>query len=195
MEYASQFIQGLDGPASLTFLGLLFVAFLIGLLPAGLTYAFRIRDMKKRMLQHVEAHRQLIIERELLEGQLLREQTKVEETLGRLKKTMSDRAAQEAELTRLRKDFDSVCAESMVAQITTRERDETIASLKNKIASLQGQISSLRSAARPQSAPSSFDLDVMASLKTARTKLASLEERVKQLTADNELLRRERAQG
>ena len=70
MEYAQQFFEGLDGPASLTFLGLLFAAFLIGVLPAGLAYVTRVRNVERRLVGYRAALRESRAETEGLRGDL-----------------------------------------------------------------------------------------------------------------------------
>lgn len=191
MEYVQQFTQGLDGPASLTFMGLLFVALLIGLLPAGFIYGFRVRDLKRRLAKHVAAHQRVTQERGVLEGQLHRERERATELDQRLRRLGTDRAAQATELTRLRDGVSAAQSEALAAQIEARDRQEEVQALRNKVAGLQGKVQSLQQSARPQPAHTGFDLDLMASLKATKTKLAAMEARVEQLTGDNERLRRE----
>ncbi len=189
MEYASEFFYGLDGAASLTFLGLLLGALLIGLIPGGLTYAFRVRDLQKRLAKHIDAHQVTRQERDILQGQLERERTKVQDLSVRLRQNLSSSAGQGVELTQVKRELDIAREEALAAQISMRDREASLQKLKNKVASLQGQVAMLRTSSRPQPAPSAFDLDMIASLKTTRTKLKAMEQRVRELTADNEKLR------
>jgi regulator of replication initiation timing len=193
MELATQFIEGLDGPASMTFLGLLLAAFLIGLLPAGLTYAFRIRDLKRRTNKHIDAHKHVTQERNVLENQVKREQEQVATFRQRLQQLNSDRARQEAELTQLRAELGASQAEALTNKVEAVKNEEYLQSLRGKVAAMSSQIQSYKQMARPKPAPNAFDVDTLSSLQTARNKVASLEKRVAKLTADNEMLRKERA--
>ncbi|MFK8055349.1 MAG: hypothetical protein AB8F78_04430 [Saprospiraceae bacterium] len=193
MEFASQFIEGLDGPASMTFLGLLLAAFMIGLLPAGLTYAFRIRDLKRRTGKHIDAHQRVTQERNVLENQLTREKEQVATFRTRLQQLSGERARQEAELVQVRAELGAAQAEVITSKIEASKNDEYLQSLRGKVAAYSSQVQSLKQAARPKAAPTSFDMDTLSTLQTARNKVESLEKRVTKLTADNEQLRKERA--
>jgi len=192
MEYANQFFQGLDGPASLTFLGIVTAFFLLGLLPAGLTYAFRVRDIKKRLAKHIAAHQNTLQERNMLEGQLGREQERSEGYLQRLRNSSTDRASQETSLADMRKDLDLARGAQLTAEVSMREAEDTISALQNKVASLHGQVSDLRSKARPRAQPQFFDSELRATLKHQRAKIETLEARISELMEDNEVLRRKR---
>lgn len=193
MEYAQQFIQGLDSPASLTFMGLMLGALLLGMIPAGLTYAFRVRDLKKRLAKHIDAHQRATQERLMLEGQLERHREQVGEAQQRIRQLSGDRATQAADLTQLREELSAAQADALAARVEAADQRSTLEATRNKLAGVQGKLQSLQAANRPQAAPSGFDLDMMASLKTTKTKLAAMEQRVEQLTQDNEKLRRELA--
>ena len=193
MELATQFIEGLDGPASMTFLGLLLAAFLIGLLPAGLTYAFRIRDLKRRASKHIEAHQRVTQERNVLENQLIREKEQIDTFRSRLQQLSGERARQEAELTHVRTDLGAAQAEALANKIEASKNDEYLQSLRGKVAALSSQVQSLKQSARPKAPQTSFDMDMLSTLQTARNKVESLEKRVAKLTADNEQLRKERS--
>jgi len=193
MELATQFIEGLDGPASMTFLGLLLAAFLIGLLPAGLTYAFRIRDLKRRTGKHINAHQRVTQERNVLENQLEREKEQKLTFRSRLQQMSGERARQEAELTQIRAELGAAQAEALANKIEAGKNEEYLQSLRGKVAALSSQVQSLKQITRPKPAPSAFDMDTLSSLQTARNKVAGLEKRVAKLTADNEMLRKERS--
>lgn len=193
MELATQFIEGLDGPASMTFLGLLLAAFLIGLLPAGLTYAFRIRDLKRRAGKHIEAHQRVSQERSVAENQLAREVERAAVFRSRLQQMSGERAQQEAELTKLRGELGAAQAEALANKIEAGKNEEYVQSLRGKVAALSSQVQSLKQSARPKAPQTSFDMDLLSTLQTARNKVESLEKRVAKLTADNEQLRRERS--
>lgn len=193
MEFAQQFFSGLDGPASVTFLGILAGAFLLGLLPAGLTYAFRVRDARARLEKHVAAHQRARQESQMLAKRLEQEQTRGSGLEERARREQSERARQLAELARLRDELAAAQAETLSAQVAARDAADRLAALQGRVGTLQAQVQSLKAMQRPQAAPGGFDLDLMANLKTARQRSESLEERVRQLTADNEQLRRELA--
>jgi len=192
MEFASQFIEGLDGPASMTFLGLVLAAFLIGLLPAGLTYAFRIRDLKRRAGKHIDAHHRVMQERSVLENQLAREKEQLATFRTRLQQLSNERARQQAELTQVRAELGAAQAEALANKIEAGKSEEYLQSLRGKVAAYSSQVQALKQAARPKAPASSFDMDVMSTLQTARNTVDSLEKRVAKLTADNETLRKER---
>jgi len=193
MEFATQFIEGLDGPASMTFLGLLLAAFLIGLLPAGLTYAFRIRDLKRRATKHIEAHQVVRQERNVLENQLAREKEHVSTFRTRLQQISGERAQQEAQLNHLRADLAAAQAEALANKIESGKSEEYLQGLRGKVAALSSQVQSLKQSARPKAPAPAFDMDMLSTLQTARNKVESLEKRVAKLTADNEQLRKERS--
>ena len=193
MELATQFIEGLDGPASMTFLGLLLAAFLLGLLPAGLTYAFRIRDLKRRTGKHIDAHQRVTQERNVLENQLEREKDQTVNFRTRLQQLSGERARQEAELTQLRAELGAAQAEALTNKIEVGKNEEYLQSLRGKVAALSSQVQMLKQAARPKPAPNAFDVNTLSSLQTARNKVEGLEKRVAKLTADNEMLRKERS--
>ena len=191
MEFAQQFFTDLDDPASLAFFGLLAGAFLIGLLPSGLSNVSRSRDAKRKLAKHIAAHQRTAQERNVLEGQLEREREKSRENAERLKRLMSDRSAMAAELTQLRASLDGAHSETLAAQIARKENDDYVAGLRGKVAALSAQVQALKAAASPKAAPTGFDLDLIASNKSLRTKAESLEERVASLMEDNEKLRRQ----
>jgi chromosome segregation ATPase len=193
MEYTSAFFEGLDGEASMAFLGLLLGAFLIGLIPPGLTYAFRIRDLRRRLSKHVHAHQEVVRDRNVLEKKLERSEEQLAAFRSRLKSVGSDRAQQLSQLNVVQQELEQARAETLAAQIEASKNEEYLQNLRGKVAALSAQIQSLKQAAQPKSPPTTFDMNAMSSLQTARAKVQALEDRVSQLTADNEKLRRELA--
>ncbi len=193
MSVAEQFFNGLDGEASLVFLGLLACAFLIGLLPAGLTYLVRVRGVQGRLTKHVAAHQRVAQELQLVSGKLEREQVKSREYAERLRTLMAEGTRHQADLQRVNEQAQRAQAE--VLELTserTRQEDHTLG-LRNRVATLTAELQTIKSRNRPQAAPTAFDAETLASLKAMRTKAKGLEERVSQLASDNERLRRERA--
>jgi len=78
-------------------------------------------------------------------------------------------------------------------KIEAGKNEEYLQSLRGKVAALSSQVQMLKQAARPKPAPNAFDVNTLSSLQTARNKVEGLEKRVAKLTADNEMLRKERS--
>ncbi len=200
MTFAQQFFEGLDGPASLTFMGLLFAAFLIGGLPAGLAYAFRVRDTKKRLRKHMDALEATLAERDQLRAQFAEQVTervpalqKANEDLQqRLRQITADRQRISAELTRALADKEALAGENIATRVEAKQNDDYVQTLRERLATLSAQVQSLRAQDRPRPAPpaGAFDVDTLASLRAAKTRAAELESRLNQVMADNEKLRR-----
>ena len=200
MQYAQPFFEGLTGPASLTFLGLLLIAFLIGALPPSFAYAARVGKLRRRIARRDEA---LAAARTEL-GELERVRAEGERTLQlreaeatelkeRLRRVSVERQASASEGTRLREELEDLRGSQLGAQIEAQANAEEVQVLRGRIDALQAQVQSLRQAARAQQSPSAgaFDVNTLASLRAARTKAETLEARLAQVTADNEALRRQ----
>ena len=199
MQYAQQFFEGLDGPASLTFLGLLFAAFLIGVLPAGLAYATRVREVKRRLIRYraaletAEATAADLRDRlAAAERSVAGRDARLAEADDRLRRVTAERQSAALESTRLRDEVDQLRGSQLAAQIEAKENAEEAQLLRGRIDALSAQVQGLKQASRAQPTPAgAFDLNMVASLKAARTKAERLEERLRQVTADNETLRRQ----
>ncbi len=195
MELARQFFEGLDGPASLTFLGILVTAFLLGVVPSGFAYMFQVRDLRRRLNNHARAHQTTAQERNLLNGQLERQQTELSTATERIRRQSTERAQLDQALLQARKELDRLQAELLASRIESTEAARHVEAIQSKMSTVTAQLQSLRQSDRPRMAPAvgAFDLDTLASLKAARTRADSLEMKVNQLTSDNELLRRQLA--
>ena len=192
MELAQQFFSGLDGPASLTFLGLLATAFLIGLLPPGLMYLARLRRAERRITRLGDALERVTGERDGFSADLAGVRAEAADLDQRLRSSVNARAALQSDLARLREEAAASGAKVMAAEAEAREREASLAALQGRNATLTAQVQSLKSSARQARAgaiPSVFDADVMASLSRERARGDALEERITRLTADNEELR------
>lgn len=192
MELAQQFFSGLDGPASLTFLGLLAAAFLIGLLPAGLMYLTRLRRAERRIARLADALETVTAEREALRTELSELTEAHDELDRRLRTSAASRSQLQTELAKLREERDASGVRALTAEAEAREREDLVESLRNRNATLTAQVQSLKNSAhnaRAASVPSVFDADVMASLSRERARTQALEDRITTLTADNERLR------
>lgn len=191
MEYAQQFFEGLDEPASLTFLGLLATAFLIGLLPAGLMYLARLRRAERRVDRLVDALAQLKDERDALVADLAGSKAKADDLDQRLRSSVNARTALQSDLSRLRDESSTAAREALRAEAEARDREQALESLRNRNATLTAQVQSLKNSARNSrpTIPTVFDADVMSSLSRERARADALEARIEQLTADNEELR------
>ena len=195
MTSAQQFFEGLDGPASLTFLGLLFAAFLLGVLPAGLAYAFRVRDAKKKIVRHVEALQKVLAERDQLRVELEGVRTDNADLSSRLRELAAQHQRLVAEHDRVRDRADKLAAEQLGTQIEQSEAEQQMKALRDRLATMSAQVQSLRQLSRPRPTPpaGAFDVDTLASLRAAKTRAEGLEHRLKQMIADNEALRRQLA--
>jgi len=129
----------------------------------------------------------------VLENQLEREKDQTVNFRTRLQQLSGERARQEAELTQLRAELGAAQAEALTNKIEAGKNEEYLQSLRGKVAALSSQVQMLKQAARPKPAPNAFDVNTLSSLQTARNKVEGLEKRVAKLTADNEMLRKERS--
>ena len=197
MQHAHQFFEGLTGPASLTFLGLLFAAFLIGVLPAGLAYATRVRKLKRGLsaaretLAHTrtqlsEARDEAATQTEALSRE--REGAAVLQERIRLQNTEHQRHLRE--LQQERQEAEALRGSRLAAQIEAKENAELVQSLRGRVDALTAQVQGLKQANSARPAPAgAFDVNMAASLRAARTKVEGLERRLDEVTADNERLR------
>ncbi len=200
MTFAQQFFEGLDGPASLTFLGLLFAAFLIGGLPAGLAYAFRVRDIKKRLLKHMSALETTLAERDQLRLEVAKHRDEDapalvqanDELQQRLRQMTADRQRVSAELNRALEEKEALAGENIATRVESQQNDQYVQTLRERVATLSAQVQSLRAQDRPRPMPpaGAFDVNVVASLHAAKIRATELESRLNQVMADNEMLRR-----
>ena len=197
MDFARHFFEGLDGPASLTFLGILVTAFLIGIVPAGFAYTVRLGQLRRRLANHTRAHQTTAQERNLLAGQLERVRADLDEANTRLRRSTGERARHEQSLGQERAAREALEAEVLAARIEATEFARQLAHTRNQLATVSAQLQSARQSERPRppSAPplGAFDVDTLASLRAARTRAESLEARLQQVLADNESLRRQLA--
>lgn len=197
MQHAQHFFEGLTGPASLTFLGLLFAAFLIGVLPAGLAYATRVRKLKRRLDAAREALAELTERTTATEtestaqGELLaRERTAAAALREQLAHKNAQLQRHLLELERAREEAETQVGAHLATQIEAKENAALVQSLRGRIDALSAQVQGLKQAHKARPAPAgAFDLNTVASLRAARARAEGLEERLGEVMADNERLR------
>ena len=197
MQNVQYFFEGLTGPASLTFLGLLFGAFLIGVLPAGLAYATRVRKLKRRLAatrESLSEQRAAVAERDAriveettVSGKAREEVTVLKERV-RLQNTEQQRLVRE--LASARAEAEQLGGTQLASQIEAKENAELVEKLRARINVLTAQVQGLQQANNARVTPAAaFDVNMAASLKATRSKMEGLERRLRELTADNERLR------
>ena len=200
MTYAQQFFDGLTGPASLTFLGLLLVAFLLGALPTSFAYATRARRLRRRLGRReaalAEARTTATDLRQTLAARdetLAHDAAELASLRQRLRQAGTDRQNTAAEATRLRDEVEALRGSQLAAQIEARGNADEAQVLRGRLDALNAQLQSLRQSSRAQTRPpaGAFDVDTLASLQAARRRAEGLEARLAQVTADNEALRRQ----
>ena len=199
MQHAQQFFEGLTGPASLTFLGLLLVAFLIGALPTAFANAARARKLRRRLARRDDALAearatidQLTADVERAAAERASVATETADLRQRLSRAIAERQASGAEVTRLREEGERQRDGQLATQIEAQENAKEVQVLRGRIDALNAQLQGLRQASQARRAPAgAFDVNVVASLQAARTKADALEARLAQVTADNEALRRQ----
>ena len=191
MQYAQQFFEGLDGPASLTFLGLLFGAFLIGLLPAGFSYAFRVRRIQKHLQQHIKAHQLTQQERNAYQGKFERSQEELADLKAKFDAQRTAFAKTQHESVQLIRERDLNENQLFELKVKMREQDQMIDTLTKKLSAANAQLVGMKAQEKMARQPfSPIDSNTQASLLALKRKVESLEHLVQQLTSDNEMLRR-----
>lgn len=197
MQHAQHFFEGLTGPASLTFLGLLFAAFLIGVLPAGLAYATRVRKLKRRLARERAALAEQRTRTRAVETQLGERTGALEEervASASLRDRIGHKDAQlqrhHRELEQAREEAETLRGTQLATQIEAQENAALVQSLRGRIDALTAQVQGLKQAHKARPAPAgAFDANTVASLRAARSRAEGLEERLNEVMADNERLR------
>lgn len=190
MENINLFFEGLNNEASIVFIGLLAVAFLIGLIPGGLTYAFRVKDTQRKFGLLKTKFNQI----QDLNTQLEADNKKLKHKLNNL---FSEQQQKNGSVEQLQIENEQlyIRAQELEAHIhsLTQELEDSREygrSLRAKQASLTAQLHSLKQMHKAPARVDNVDVNLLSSLRASQTKMESLRKQVKQLTDDNESLRR-----